>query len=79
MQDLTHLAKVAGRPQDALDVMLYFSTISHHSYPSPFYYAEMDPDNASISSFDWWSKYYYSIDDKLRTEKDYVDKGHDQK
>ena len=39
---------------------------------------QMDPDNASISSFDWWSKYYYSIDDKLRTEKDYVDKGHDK-
>ncbi len=38
---------------------------------------QLDPDSADKSDFDWWSKYYYSIGDDQKTQKDYVDKNHD--
>ena len=28
--------------------------------------------------FDWWSKYYYSVDDERRTQPEYVDEGYDK-
>ena len=33
---------------------------------------QSDPDNANKFDYDWWSKYYYSIGDDRRTQKDYV-------
>lgn len=39
---------------------------------------QSDPDNKEKSDFDWWSKYYYSVEDERRTQKDYVDQGHDK-
>lgn len=37
-----------------------------------------DPDSAGKFDFDWWSKYYYSIGDDRRTQKEYVEKGYDR-
>ena len=39
---------------------------------------QSDPDNQQKIEFDWWSKYYYSIDDTRRTQTEYVDQGYDK-
>ena len=39
---------------------------------------QSDPDNADKFDYDWWSKYYYSIDDERRTQKLYVEKNLDR-
>ena len=39
---------------------------------------QSDPDNQKKVEFDWWSKYYYSIDDQRRTQQEYVDQGYDK-
>ena len=39
---------------------------------------QSDPDNQQKIEFDWWSKYYYSLDDPRRTQQEYVDKGYDK-
>ena len=41
---------------------------------------QLDPDSKAITSFDWWTKYYYSIGDEAHTEPDqmYRAKGHDK-
>ena len=39
---------------------------------------QSDPDNKEKSDFDWWSKYYYSVGDERRTQRDYVDQGFDK-
>ena len=62
---------------------MYASTCTSYPNLSTFdscfpNFPQTDPDSNSISSFDWWSKYYYSIGDKSRTEQEYVDKGHDK-
>ena len=38
---------------------------------------QTDPDNKKDVKFDWWSKYYASIKDEKRTQREYVDEGHD--
>ena len=40
-------------------------------------YLQSDPDTRYKSDFDWWSKYYCSIEDKRRKQTDYIDKGYD--
>ena len=37
---------------------------------------QLDPDSKG-SDFDWWSKYYASIDDETRIQQEYVDARHD--
>ena len=50
-----------------------------HQFPHSLYLlSQTDPDSADKSDFDWWSKYYYSIGDERRTQKDYVAKGLDR-
>ncbi len=39
---------------------------------------QLDPDSADKSDFDWWSKYYYSIGDERRTQKQYVKGNYDK-
>lgn len=39
---------------------------------------QSDPDNVDKFDYDWWSKYYYSIGDERRTQKDYVAKNLDR-
>ena len=39
---------------------------------------QSDPDSQKKVEFDWWSKYYYSIDDPRRTQQEYVDQGYDK-
>ena len=38
---------------------------------------QSDPDSQKKSDFDWWTKYYYAVDDERRTQKEYVDAGYD--
>ena len=40
--------------------------------------SQSDPDSRDKSDFDWWSKYYYSVGDARRTQKDYVNGGYDR-
>ena len=47
--------------------------ISHAPPPT-----QTDPDSAEKFTYDWWSKYYYSIKDERRTQKDYVAKNFDR-
>ena len=46
--------------------------------PPPLLSLQQDPDSAGKFEFDWWSKYYYSIGDERRTQKEYVEKGLDK-
>ncbi|CAI8014042.1 Myoferlin [Geodia barretti] len=39
---------------------------------------DSDPDSQKKVEFDWWSKYYYSIDDPRRTQQEYIDEGYDK-
>ena len=48
------------------------ATTSIHT-PTP-----RDADTGDKPHFDWWSKYYCSIGDDKRTQKDYVDQGYDR-
>jgi hypothetical protein len=38
---------------------------------------DTDPDNKKDVKFDWWSKYYASIKDEQRTQKEYLDEHQD--
>ena len=39
---------------------------------------QFDPDSMKTAEFDWWSKYYCSIDDPIRKQKKYKDDGYDK-
>ena len=46
--------------------------------PPPLPPLQSDPDSQKKVEFDWWSKYYYSIDDPRRTQQEYIDEGYDK-
>ena len=37
-----------------------------------------DPDVQKNSDFDWWSKFYSSLDDDPRMQQEYLDAGYDK-
>ena len=39
---------------------------------------QFDPDSMKTAEFDWWSKYYCSINDPIRKQKKYEDTGYDK-